>query len=58
MELAGRYYSEGFSDGQREVYCELLCHGFDERLLQRLFSISEEDMHIITSQAADILRQS
>lgn len=51
MDFDGSYYSKGFSDGQFDVYCALLCHGFDEQLLQKFFSISDEDLHNIILQA-------
>lgn len=44
-------YNLGYSHGRQEVFCNLLCHGFDEKYLQRLFSIDDNELQIIISKS-------
>lgn len=44
-------YNSGYYDGRQEVFCSLLCHGFDEKYLQRLFAIDDNELQIIISKS-------
>ncbi|MGN0480454.1 MAG: hypothetical protein ACI4EV_02695 [Lachnospiraceae bacterium] len=44
-------YNSGYYDGRQEVFCSLLCYGFDEKYLQRLFSIDDDELQIIISKS-------
>lgn len=50
-------YETGYTEGRREVFCDLICHGFDERLLQRIFSISEDELYSIVAEANNAIRE-
>lgn len=56
MKNGGKQYSEGFAAGRNEVLCSLLCHGFDDRTLQRIFSISEEELQNLEGTVSGMLK--
>lgn len=56
MKDGGRQYSEGFAAGRNEVLCSLLCHGFDDRALQHIFSISEEELKNLAGTVSGMLK--
>lgn len=56
MENGGKRYSEGFIAGRNEVLCSLLCHGFDDRALQHIFSISEEELKNLEGTVSGMLK--
>lgn len=56
MNYMNDSYKIGYSDGRNEVFCNLLCCGFDEKLLQRIFAISDYELSLITSQANETIK--
>lgn len=51
MDYSVKPYDLGYSDGKRDILCALLCHGFDEKHLQKLFSIDDAELQLIVSDA-------